>query len=471
MISFDYANVLAEVVGADHGVSRNELNQTRPQALRALESFRAKSEAGRYGFPHLPFDEKGIAQIRKFAAGASGRFESICLIGIGGSALGAWALDCALRGPHPVQPKFSAKNPRLVILDNVDPAFLAAALDSMNPRKTLALAVTKSGSTAETMATYLLVRAWLEKTVGRKNLPRHLATVTEPASADGKHSDLLEAARREGYPEFYLPVNVGGRFSVLSPVGLLPAALAGIDIRKLCAGARDMTHAYWQADLEKNIALSAALVHWLLLERRKKTIQVAFSYSNLLWGVAFWFRQLWAESLGKRAKRDGAETSVGQTPIAALGVTDQHSQVQLYLEGPNDKAFTLWAVGRQKQALKIPKGFADLPSCGYLGGQTMGALFDAERKATAAALARNQRPNCTVTLPVVDAYHVGAFLQMMEFEVAFMGELMGIDAFDQPGVELGKRLTYGLMGRHGFDDYRRQFEDYEKLRRNALGPA
>ena len=470
MISFDYANLLSEVVGADHGVSRGELEQARPQALRALEAFRAKSEARRYGFPHLPFDEKGIAEIRKFAAGSSGRFDSICLIGIGGSALGAWALDCSLRGPHPVQPKFSAENPRLVILDNVDPAFLSAALDSMNPRKTIALAVTKSGSTAESMATFMLVRAWLEKAVGRKNLPRHLATVTEPESADGKRSDLLEAAHREGYPKFYLPVNVGGRFSVLSSVGLLPAALAGMDIRKLCAGARDMTHVCWQADVEKNIALSAALAHWLLLERRHKTIQVAFSYSNLLWGAAFWFRQLWAESLGKRVKRDGVETSVGQTPIAALGVTDQHSQVQLYLEGPNDKVFTLWTVGRHK-TLKIPKAFPDLPSCGYLGGQTMGALFDAERKATAAALASNQRPNCTVTLPVVDAYHVGAFLQMMEFEVAFMGELMGIDAFDQPGVELGKRLTYGLMGRSGFDEYRRQFEDYERRRRNAVGAA
>ncbi len=460
MIDFDYANLLSDVVGAENGVSRAEIEQERETAHRALESFRKKIDSGRYGFPHLPFRQEVIKEIRTFAASCAGRFHTICLVGIGGSALGAWALDCALRGPHPVQPKFSRSNPRLVILDNVDPAFITAALESMDPRRTLAVAITKSGSTAESIATYLVIRAWLEKSVGAKNLPGHLVAITEPESATGKRSDLLEIARREQCQTFYLPENVGGRFSVLSPVGLAPAALIGIDIRTLCAGARDMTHLCWQADLEQNHALLGALLHWILLERRHKSIQVAFSYSNLLWGMAFWFRQLWAESLGKNGR--------GQTPIAALGVTDQHSQVQLYLDGPNDKVFTLWAAEPGRNAVKIPRTFSDLASAGYLGGQTIAALFEAERKATAAALARKQRPNCTLTMAKVDTYHVGAFLQMMEFQVAFMGELMGIDAFDQPGVELGKRLTYTLMGREGFEEYHRQLEEYEELRRRAI---
>jgi glucose-6-phosphate isomerase len=471
VIHFDYANLLAGVVGGEHGLSPAEIDGHRAAAAHALTSFRRKSEAGRHGFPHLPFDGKTIAQVRRFAAGCAGRFDTICLCGIGGSALGAWALDCALRGPHPVQKKFSAAHPRLVILDNVDPAFLAAALDSMNPKRTLALAITKSGSTAETISTYLIVREWLEKAVGSKRLARHVAVVTEAEPLEGRASELLEMARREGCPAFYLPRNVGGRFSVLSAVGLLPAAVIGIDIRKLCAGAARMTHFCWQPDFPQNPALRAALLHWMLLERHHKPIQVAFSYSNLLWGAAFWFRQLWAESLGKRTRRDGVEVGVGQTPVAALGVTDQHSQVQLYLDGPNDKVFTFWAVAGQKKALKIPRAFSDLGSAGYLGGQTMGALFEAERVATAAALARNQRPNCTFTLPRLDAYYLGAFLQMMEFEVAFMGELMGIDAFDQPGVELGKRLTYALMGRTGYEEYLRQFDEYEQARRSAMGAA
>jgi glucose-6-phosphate isomerase len=435
MIQFDGRNLLAGAVGPEHGLDPAEIDRRRPAAVAAVESFRRKSESGQYGFPHLPFQEEVIAAVRRYAAGCRGKFDTICLIGIGGSALGAWAIDCALRGPHPVQKPFRRDHPRLVILDNVDPALLGAALDSMLPRRTLVVVITKSGSTAETIATYLVVRKWL----GR-NFDRQVVAVTDP-----EKGDLLEIARREGCPVFSVPPNVGGRFSVLSPVGLLPAALIGVDLRKLCAGAREMTHLCWRTGAGENPALEAALVHHLLLEQKRKTIHVVFSYSHLLWGLAFWFRQLWAESLGKEGR--------GQTPVAALGVTDQHSQVQLYLEGPNDKVFTLWAVENHR-ALKIPKTFAGLGSCGYLGGQSIGALFDAERRATAAALTRRQRPNCTVTLPRVDAGSLGALFQLLEFQTAFMGELMGINAFDQPGVELGKRITYALMGRRGFEDYR-----------------
>lgn len=458
-IQFDYANLMAEMVGAEHGLSRRQIEEARPSAARALASFREKSESGRYGFPHLPFQGKIISEVEKFAAGRRGRFETVCLIGIGGSALGAWALDCALRGPHPVQKKHTGNNPRLVILDNVDPALVSAALDSMNPRRTMALVITKSGSTAESISTFLVVRDWLRKAVGKGGLAARVAVVTGPEPAEGAAPDLLQMARREGYPAFFVPPNVGGRFSVLSPVGLLPAAILGIDVRRLCAGAREMTGRCWKSDLEENPALLAALLHWLLLERHHKTIQVAFSYSSLLWGLAFWFRQLWAESLGKEGR--------GQTPVAALGVTDQHSQAQLYLEGPNDKVISLWAAGAHR-TIRIPKDFSDLGSAGYLGGRTMGALFDAEQRATAAALARQGRPNCTFTLARVDGYHVGAFVQLMEFEVAFIGELMGIDAFTQPGVELGKRLTYALMGRKGYEAHRTRFDEYEQARARAL---
>ncbi len=431
MIRFDPQNLMAAAVGPEHGLEPAEIHGHRKAAAAAVESFRRKSESGQYGFPHLPFQEKVIAGVRRYAASCRGKYDSICLIGIGGSALGAWAVDCALRGPHPVQPPFSRRNPRLVILDNVDPALIGAALDTMHPRRTLALVITKSGSTAETLAAYLVVRKWL----GR-NLARQVAVVTDP-----EKGDLLEIARREGCPVFHVPPNVGGRFSVLSPVGLLPAALAGVDIRRLCAGAREMTRLCWKTGPGENPALEAALLHYLMLERRRKSIHVVFSYSNRLWGLAFWFRQLWAESLGKQGR--------GQTPVAALGVTDQHSQVQLYIEGPNDKVFTFWGVERHRP-LKIPRAFADLGSCGYLGGKTMGQLFDAERQATASALTRYQRPNCSLTLARVDAASLGACFQLLEFQTAFMGELMGVNAFDQPGVELGKRITYSLMGRAGY---------------------
>ena len=283
-------------------------------------------------------------------------------------------------------------------------------------------------------------------------------------TTEGK-GDLFALSQAEGYSVFGIPENVGGRFSVLSPAGLLPAALIGIDIRKLTRGARSMTHLCWQPDPGANIALRAALCHWLIWTRKAKPIQVAFPYSNHLWGTAFWFRQLWAESLGKARTRAGEELHTGQTPVAALGTTDQHSQVQLYIEGPNDKVFTFWAVKKFSSTGRIPKRRFNLPAFDALAGRTLAELIDAERRSTAAALVENGRPNCTVTLDRVDEEHLGAFLQMMEFQTAFMGELLDINAFDQEGVELGKRFTYGLMGRRGFETYRRQFTAYEKKRK------
>jgi glucose-6-phosphate isomerase len=228
-----------------------------------------------------------------------------------------------------------------------------------------------------------------------------------------------------------------------------------------------MTHFCWQPDLGVNLALRAALDHFLLWTRRAKSIQVAFSYSNFLWGAAFWFRQLWAESLGKARTREGRIAHVGQTPVAALGATDQHSQVQLYIEGPNDKVFTFWAVEKFPHVGKIPSQRLHLPAFDALAGRTLTELLDAERRSTAAALTKAGRPNCTFSLAKVDEEHLGGFLQLMEFETAFLGEMLNINAFDQEGVELGKRFTFALMGRPGFESYRQQFEEYERQRAAA----
>jgi glucose-6-phosphate isomerase len=459
-IQFDETNLLADMVGKAHGVTRAEVERAQSKAQKALAGFRKLSEAGLYGFPHLPFQSKVIKAIARFAAEARGSYDTVCVVGIGGSALGAWALDCGIRGPHPIQGAFSTEHPRLVILDNVDPDFTAAALASMDPHKTLVVAIAKSGGTAETVATFLIVREWLQEALGA-TAGRIVAVTTE-----GK-GDLYELAQAEGYQVFGIPENVGGRFSVLTPVGLVPAALIGIDIAKLCRGAARMTGDCWQPDLSKNIALRAALYHWLVWTRKNKPIQVAFPYSNHLWGTAFWFRQLWAESLGKARNRKGEKVNTGQTPVAALGATDQHSQVQLYIEGPNDKVFTFWAVKRFHSTGQIPRTRTNLAAFDSLAGQSLAKLIDAERRATAAAMAECGRPNCTVTLDRVDEEHLGAFLQMMEFQTAFVGEMLDIDAFNQEGVELGKKLTFGLMGRAGYESYRAQFAAYEKKRAAA----
>jgi glucose-6-phosphate isomerase len=457
-IQFDEKNLLAGMVGKANGFTRPEFERSQSKALKALKSFQKLSDEGRYGFPHLPFQKQTLKSIAEYAGSVRGGYDTVCVVGIGGSALGAWALDCGIRGPHPVQGAFTPERPRLVILDNVDPAFTGAALDSMDPRKTLVVVIAKSGGTAETVSTFLIVREWMEQALGADFAQRIVAVTTE-----GK-GDLFALAQAEGYKTFPVPVNVGGRFSVLSPVGLVPAALIGIDIAKLARGAAQMTRRCWLPDLDENIALRAALCHWLIWTRKAKPIHVAFPYANHLWGTAFWFRQLWAESLGKARNRAGETVHVGQTPVAALGTTDQHSQVQLYIEGPNDKVFTFWRVEKFASPGKIPARRFNLPAFDALAGKSLAKLLDAEQRSTAAALAEAGRPNCTVTLGRVDEEHLGAFLQMMEFQTAFMGELLNIDAFDQEGVELGKKYTYGLMGRKGFEQYREQFEAYEKKR-------
>jgi len=464
-IEFEATNLMAAMVGEAHGLAPKEIEASKEAARSALVGFRKAFEGGQYGFPDLPFQKKTADAILHYARQARGSYDTVCVVGIGGSALGAWALDCALRGPHPVQKPFSAAHPRLVILDNVDPSLVEAALDCMNPNRTLVLVIAKSGATAETVATFLIVREWLARKLGRK-AARHIVAVT---SAD--RGDLKILATQENYTTFHILGNVGGRFSVLSPVGLVPAALLGIDIRKLLRGAAAMTRECWEKDLRKNLALRAAQLHYLIWTQKHKPIQVAFPYSNRLWATAFWFRQLWAESLGKAETRRGDLVHAGQTPVAALGTTDQHSQVQLYMEGPNDKVFTFWRVRRFSGAGKIPKSRTGFDAMDYLAGQSLAALLDAEQRSTEAALTEAGRPNCSFTLDRVDEEHMGAFLQLLAFQTAFTGELLDIDAFTQPGVELGKKYTFGLMGRQGFEQYRQSFAEYEKRRKQAGGPA
>jgi glucose-6-phosphate isomerase len=457
-IRFHYRNTLQANVG-EYGLAAPDL--TPSIAVDALRVFRARVDTGEIGFPNLPLDQNTGKEISQAADELRGEIDTVLVLGIGGSALGAYALDAAVRGPHPVQTGADTKaiqvkkNPRLVVMDNVDPGFVAATLTTLNAKRTAVCVIAKSGSTAETLSTFMVTHDWLTKAIGTRKTSKRIFAVT-----DEHKGDLLAIAKQEKYATYFVPANVGGRFSVLSPVGLVPLALTGMDIAKLLRGAKDANAACWSPDFNANPALQAAAVHHALDVRRGKKIEVVFAYSSYLWASAFWYRQLWAESLGKRLNRKGEVVYAGQTPVAALGVTDQHSQVQLYMEGPHDKMITFWAVERPRIEVRIPsdKRFAKFDSTGYLQGKTLGQLFHAERAATEAALTEAGRPNCRWTLPRVDEYHIGMFFQLLEFQTAFAGELYGVDAFDQPGVELAKKLTNGLLGKKGFEEYSQRFK-------------
>ncbi|NIP49808.1 MAG: glucose-6-phosphate isomerase, partial [Gammaproteobacteria bacterium] len=266
-----------------------------------------------------------------------------------------------------------------------------------------------------------------------------------------------ELADREGYRSCAIPAGVGGRFSVFTPVSLLPLACVGVDIDALLSGAAGMMKYVCHDDLESNPAYLNAALQYLAYHKGLK-ISVLMPYSDQLRDIADWFRQLWAESLGKKYSRDGSVVHVGPTPVNALGTTDQHSQVQLYVEGPFDKVVTFLAVENYEQKLVLPNYEAS-PEMEYLAGHSLAELIQAEQKATAAALVKNKRANCTISVPAVTAETLGALIYLFEVQTLFAGYLFNVNPLDQPGVEEGKHFTYALMGRQGYSEKAAEFNE------------
>jgi glucose-6-phosphate isomerase len=442
----DYNNMLAPRVS--RGLDDATLAQCGQRFAAVHADFGARRLSGELGFLALPAEHAVVEQIRSFADGVGQAFDTIVILGIGGSALGASALLQALRPPHWNELSDEAREyfPRLYILDNVDPTTIGPLLDRLDMRRTLFNVISKSGATAETMAQYLIVRERLLAAMDADAARGHLIFTTDP-----EKGVLRRIAADEQIATLPVPPTVGGRFSVLSAVGLLPAALIGIDVPELLRGAADMAQRCESADMRANPAACFAALQYSAQTARGAGIHVMMPYTDRLYGLADWFRQLWAESLGKRVDRQGSEVFAGPTPVKALGATDQHSQVQLYMEGPFDKTVTFLTVREFARDVTIPRLYGDVEELSYLGGASLGSLLHAEHQATAAALATNGRMNMTIELPRIDAHAVGELLMMMQIATVYAGALYNVDPLDQPGVELGKKLTYGLMGRTGFD--------------------
>src|SRR5688500_11932267 len=418
-----------------------------PKVHAAVEDERARGTLGCFDLP----GDKGLhEQVTRFAREAAGKYTDVVVLGIGGSALGPIALRTSLRpsGWNALDAKGRGGQPALHVLDNVDPITMAALLERLDLRKTLFITISKSGGTAETMAQYLIVRDRLRSELGEGG-KKQLVFVTDPVKGA-----LRAIANSDSVPALEIPSNVGGRFSVLTPVGLLPAALMGVDTSAMLAGAGDMAARCAKPDPSSNPAAAFALLQWLGDTRQGLNTHVLMPYADSLRDFAAWFVQLWAESLGK-IRPDG--TSVGPTPLPAVGATDQHSQVQLFMEGPANKTVTFLAVGEPSGDLSIPKLHADIPELAYLGGHTLGELLDIERRATAGALAKRGRPNMTLTLDKVDPWHVGGMIMLFEIATVYAGAMYGVNPMDRPGVELGKQFTYAMMGRADAEAARKEF--------------
>lgn len=443
----DYGRMMDGPTGG-RGIQQAALDGLAPRFADIHADVEARRAAGRLGFFELPYERTVVERIRSFADGVGQAFDTVVVLGIGGSALGTIALQNALLRPHWNELTDEERDffPRLYVLDNVDPSTLGPLLERLDPRRTLFNVISKSGTTAETMAQFMTVRERLRQTLEGDKYRGHLLFTT-----DADSGVLRGLADAEGIATLPVPANVGGRFSVMSAVGLLPAALAGIDIEELLAGAADMDERCRTSILADNPAAMFAALQFLAHTERAAPIHVMMAYTDRLYSAADWFRQLWAESLGKRRDTRGAEVFRGPTPVKALGATDQHSQVQLYMEGPFDKTVTFLAARELPADLAIPSAYPDIDALAYLGGRTMGELLDAERHATAAALASRGRMNMTIELPRIDARTVGQLLMMLQIATVYAGALYDVDPLDQPGVELGKQLTYALMGRPGFE--------------------
>jgi glucose-6-phosphate isomerase len=441
-LRFDFSNALSERIGPE-GIAKDRLEVFAPRVNAAVARLEDERTPGKRDFLNLPAEpDRAIdAAVKEL----TGRHDDLVVLGIGGSALGTIAVANAVNGPWSNSVPAAARRgrPRLHVLDNVDPNEMTSLLARLDPRRTLVNVISKSGSTAETMAQFLVFRQWMER--GGGVLKDQLVVTTDAA-----RGYLRPIVKELGLRSFPIPDGVGGRFSVLTPVGLFPLAMAGVDVWKVVEGARAMADRCRAAPMSDNPAALLAALHVLLCRERAKNIAVLMPYARRLFDLADWFRQLWAESLGKRKSRGGRDVFAGQTPVRSLGATDQHSQSQLYVEGPNDKVITIVGVEAFADEVPIPAGPA-IPGLEYLGGATVNRLLEAERVGTLRAYVAASRPTIEIRFPRIEEAAVGEFLMVWEIATAVAGDLLDVDAFDQPGVEAAKDATYALMGQRGYE--------------------
>ena len=447
-ISLDYTGMMADVIGAKHGLTNEQIESLSGQAEQIHNQLAELKEKGEIGFFDLP--KIDTRDIKKFAAKIRENYENLIVLGIGGSALGTTAVQTALGHSfsHLLTKRKRNGYPRLFVADNIDPDTFSDLLRVTDPKKSLYCVISKSGSTAETMAQFMIVQQMLKQKFKGK-WKKKIVVIT-----GGEKGPLRAIVKEHSLASFEVPQNVGGRFSVFSAVGLVPLACAGIDIDALLGGARRMAERCSTKHLMQNPAYLLSALLYLADTKKAKSNVVMMPYSSKLYGIADFFCQLWAESLGKRLDKSGKEVHTGQTPIKALGVTDQHSQVQLYVEGPFDKLLLFLELEKFDKHVGIPDTFSDSPELSYLAGSSLNELMKVENEGTKYALATHNRPFLSIKIPELSAQTIGQLIYMLELATAFAGSLYKVDPFDQPGVEFGKNYTYAIMGRKGYDDLR-----------------
>ena len=416
----DIGNALASV--ASPGVSRESLERLDEQVADAHERIERGMADAEHGYEALNLPERTDPDEIRTAVEPVADADALLTVGIGGSALGAATITNALA---------DGSDTEAVYLDNVDPEWVAGHLERVPLENAAINVVSRSGTTAETLANFLVVRDAFES-AGVDWTERTIVTT-------GESGPLRNLADRHDLPSLTVPDGVPGRFSALSAVGMVAAAVCGRDLEALLEGAaaerETLTGSLFECPAYAYGATSYAL------DQRGAAVNAMMPYAESLETYAEWFAQLWAESLGK--------DDLGQTPARALGATDQHSQLQLYRAGPRDKLVS-FVVPRERADRSIPE--TDVEELAYLGDSSLGDLLEAEFEATEASLAAAGRPNVRVEIDRVDEYELGGLLYGMEAACVLAGELYGVNTFEQPAVEWAKKATRGLLGGGEFEE-------------------
>ncbi|MCL4458109.1 MAG: glucose-6-phosphate isomerase [Nitrospirae bacterium] len=435
MIKIDFSNLMQNSIGKN-GLISDDFD--RIDIKKINDAIRSRK------YPELEFfdlHKADTSQIKELGRHAGG-FENFILLGIGGSALGPRSIMDSLRPFHNFKNK-----PRVFIYDNVDPVTLKNILDIADLKNTVINVITKSGSTAETIASFMII--WQKLKEQSLKAEDHIIVTT-----DTEKGNLRKIVNEYGLRSLPVPQGVGGRYSVLSAVGLLLAEAIGVYSGEMLKGAKDIHDRCVTPDLRQNPAYMFASGLYLTQQLKNRNITVIMPYADRLKSFSEWFCQLWAESLGKEGR--------GFTPYPSVGTTDQHSQLQLWMEGPEDKIVVFLSVEDYGADIEIPAVFQDMEGLSYLSGHTLGELIKIEQEASEIALTKRGRPSITIKLPKIDACHLGQLFHFFEISTAVTGLLYGINPFNQPGVEEGKNLTYGMMGKKGYEDRKKEFESYRQ---------
>lgn len=429
-------NCFASHVGP-HGLEDEDFSELRDLTGPIVDGLRAQMESGALPLLRLPQDTTDLDDLVPVAQRFRISFDDVVVLGTGGSSLGGQTLySLADSGFGPRK-----GGPKIHFLDNVDPDTFELLYKQLDLTRTGFIVISKSGSTAETVAQFIACLDRLMTIKGRDSAPSHALVITEPPhNAHG--NPLRSMADRLSLPVLDHDPNIGGRYSALSLVGLLPAMIAGLDAHAVRKGAKAVLDATLKGpDPRESDPAVGAAIKVAFLKKKGIANTVLMPYVDRLANFGLWFQQLWAESLGK----DGT----GSTPIRAMGTRDQHSQMQLYLDGPRDKMFTLMTLEVQGQGGLISNALVKEPELAYLQRRRMGDLLDAEQRATAETLVANGCPTRLFQMDRLDEEVMGALMMHFMLETIIAAGLLGVNAFDQPAVEQGKVLARKFLSEMG----------------------